>query len=88
MPCGSGEDHTAELHHMLAKLKRVTCDLAKYWRNHDHIITVETATWIAAHEAEDRERIRQESEMYAKEATKKQALAKLTPEEKKALGLS
>lgn len=75
------------------KLARIACELAQYIDAHipmkvEHSdLSVQTKAWWNEHKEADR--IREEREAKARRIAqiKRQAIGKLTPEEKKALGL-
>lgn len=70
---------------------RIACYLADHGRpaDDDHSeLAIEARVWLALHERFDAERRAKESEVEAKRALKEKALAKLTDEERRVLGLA
>jgi hypothetical protein len=73
---GSGDQYVAELCGKLKKIKNIK----KY--------SLEMQIWWREHQKADAIRIKREKEQKAKEKLRKQALAKLSDEEKELLGLT
>lgn len=91
MPCQyySPEHEKRTLQQDLNILTRVSCDMRTIIRRHNlqKELTQETIRWIKQHDKEDEKRIREETENGIREKTKREALKKLTLEERRALGL-
>lgn len=95
MPCRDGgpidtyENPTTRRRLDLAT--RVACEalrsLDKNRLNGSSSLSKEARDWWAAHQEEDRRRERQEQQQREREALRRKARAKLTPEERKALGI-
>ena len=95
MPCrydGPNDDtFDPKLRRELDALTRVSCDLRTIVRRHapqlfNHL-TEETLNWIKKHDREDEKRIAEEEARGERERVKRQALKKLTLEERRVLGL-
>jgi hypothetical protein len=65
------------------------CDLAIVLRRGgtEHDLATETKAWIQQHDEWDQKQVRAEREAMEREANRRRALEKLSPEERKALGL-
>ena len=96
MPCRDGGPPLGESHSELQqakidKLTRMLCTLCKRLEDHEegnHIYdSHELDVWWAEHKEQDRIREQRESQERAEERFKKEAVAKLSPEERKVLGL-
>jgi len=94
MPCYDYRDDATEISKNLAIATRVACELARVAREFPDIwarmypkLSSETVAWVTKHDKEDRDRIRQESEEQLKKVIRKNALDKLTEQEKQILGV-
>ncbi len=92
MPCYDDRDHdNSQIIERLNLATRVACDLSNTIRrlskNWDTMLAGETVNWIQQHDAQDAKRIKQEGEIEKAKQFKAKALAKLTVEERKALGI-
>jgi hypothetical protein len=96
MPCRSdyGDAHNdSGLKTELDKVTRLLCGVCRdYERNYGLPVSalgdVELGRWWEEHKAADAKRVAREKAAEEKEQKKRQALSKLTPEEKKLLGLT
>ena len=88
MPCdydGPCKDHSKPLR----RVTRVARDMRTILRRHglEHELCQETQTWIGEHDQADARRIAEENANGVRAAAKKSGLAKLSLEERRALGL-
>lgn len=91
MPCRcdyNGDDNSiwaAEAH----AATRAACDMRTILRRAglECELTTETRSWIAKHDEADAKRIQEENQQKIRENTRLKALAKLTLEERRVLGL-
>lgn len=79
MPCGDNGESEGRAREEIARLTRIACELEKHVQG-GAMLTKETYDWIMEHRDVDRKRLE-------KEALRASALSKLTPEEKRALGI-
>ena len=88
MPCRC-EEPVQERFDAADKATRAACDMRTILRRHklEKELTVETRQWIAKHDKEDAERIAKENAEGIRQRVKRQALDKLSLEERRALGL-
>jgi hypothetical protein len=86
-PVGSCED--PGLRQSADQATRAACDMRTILRRHnlEHELCTETRKWIAKHDEADRIRIEAENAAGIREATKRRGLAKLSIDERRALGL-
>jgi hypothetical protein len=93
MPCRS--DYDAEdadrLRVELERVTRVACELSGYIDGSRiypiNNLSKETRNWIKEHELKDRECLKREREEADRLSMRKKALKKLTPEERRLLGI-
>lgn len=99
MPCNSGPsyvDYSKVDKWRFEEVTRVACELAKLVKDvmrrsnnpPRQNLSKETRRWITRHEKIDRERIAAKKEKKKLRLLRKKALNKLSPREKKALGLT
>jgi hypothetical protein len=71
------------------KATRAACEMKLLLRelNQERNLTVETRQWIAKHDKEDAKRLKVEMDKERHEQLKRDALTKLTVDERRALGL-
>jgi len=88
MPCGdySSDETIQEQSKRILALTRIACDLAAHVE-YPSQLNKETRDWMASHAKVDRERLQREREEVEKAFQKKKALKKLTPEERRLLGI-
>jgi len=92
MPCrceGAEYSEARELRKKLDKVTRAACDMRTILRRAglEKELTNETKQWIAMHDDWDRRRIAEEEARGEREQARQAGLAKLTLEERRALGL-
>lgn len=99
MPCSDYETNTRveyrenpEIKYRLDKVTRLLCGLCRKLEGHElfkHILkdNKELNTWWIEHQEQDRKEAIRLAEIKRKKILKKNALAKLTPEERKLLNL-
>ena len=90
MPCRSDYDGDSEraLRKELERVTRVACELARTVDSDVYLhLNKETREWIVQHERADRERLKREREEADRLLMRKKALKKLTPEERRLLGI-
>lgn len=90
MPCESGPSDPRD--DEIRRLRRMLCATARKVRGEklddDQQVALASAeVWLVKHDAADRKRKKQEQEMRDMDKTRSEALKKLTPSERKALGL-
>lgn len=100
MPCGdySPSEQIAEAYEESRKATRAACDMARLIRKKDKQmpkghkgirmfdrLTKETRHWVRAHDKADKERIEEEKQRRIESKLRSDALAKLSPAERKAL---
>jgi hypothetical protein len=88
MPCYDERSNwieNPETKHRLNAATRAACEMSKLVDRSK--LSKETRKWVEAHDEMDRRREAAEKTKKERETTKKKALEKLTPAEKKALGL-
>lgn len=95
MPCGDSGEGLAYTEERLQIATRVACELAEHIDKNSKVqllsimsLSGETKRWVIEHREIDRRRLEVEAFEANKAAIKSAALAKLTPEEKKALNIS
>jgi hypothetical protein len=90
MPCSSGytaEDSLKEVRKELDRVTRVACELASFAKGFKRSFSRETMDWMADHARLDRaRRLREEADLEERRI-KNSALRKLSPKERKLLGL-
>lgn len=87
MPCRSDYDEAPYLGRELERVTRVACELEKQNRTKLTSLSKETQDWITEHREKDRQRLEREAREHAAKASRAAALKKLSPEEKRLLGL-
>jgi len=91
MPCRCDDygDSHGEAKELLDKVTRAACDMRTILRRHglEYQLTLETCNWIAKHDAEDEARIAKEEAVGERMAARVGALAKLTMDDRRVLGL-
>lgn len=92
MPCrceGYEDQRETDLWREADAATRAACELRTVLRGggKESDLSDQTRKWIAQHDAEDAKRFGEEMAVLMKERAKKQALTKLTREERRALGL-
>ena len=90
MPCSSGytaEDETREVRRELERVTRVACELAHFAKKFKQGFSRETEAWMADHARLDRARRLREQAAEEERRIKNSALSKLTPKERKLLGV-
>lgn len=88
--CSSRETCDCEPFKTDARLAtRAACDMRTILRRAglETLLTVDTRRWIAAHDLEDKLRIREENENGIRDKTRQRALNKLNLDERRVLGL-
>lgn len=90
MPCQcSPWEYENELQEIANRATRASCDMRTIIRRHnlEEELTLETRQWILRHDIEDAKRIKEEIKRGERDRVKKEALNKLTLEERRVLGL-
>lgn len=92
MPCnceGAEREENSKLRRLANAATRAACDLRTILRRGgtEADLCEETRLWIARHDDWDRRRIEQEQAEGIRQRTKEAALAKLTLDERRVLGL-
>ena len=92
MPCmceGADREESAIVRKKADAATRAACDLRTILRRGgtESDLCEETRRWISQHDDWDRRRIEQENAAGIRQRTKEQALAKLTLDERRVLGL-
>lgn len=93
MPCSDGRDYRnddiRDLRERLDQATRAACELwaVLYRGGPAGDLTTDTLNWVTEHERQDQQRIQQEQHIEAGKQRRREALAKLTPDERRALGL-
>lgn len=90
MPCDSGDSYNDRLEEWKKhqRTTRVACELAEKLTGAQYDeLSKEAHEWIEEHRKIDAKRIAEERRQQARDSAKKKALAKLTANEKRALGL-
>ena len=92
MPCQcDGYDNIVDRQRIrdLDQATRAACDMRTILRrfNLEHALCPETLVWIKRHDAADAERIAQEEARGERKRVKREALNKLSMDERRALGL-
>lgn len=94
MPCYDSRDHdNSELYDKIELLTRVSCDLARALRATATAgqfldVSQETLDWIRQHDLEDKRHAEEKQRAASREEAQRRALAKLTPDERRLLGLA
>lgn len=86
MPCdGSGYPDTTRAE--LNRLAPLLCEACKLLERHSIPVSIRLAAWWDEHKEIDRKREQRERQEAEQEAKRKDALSKLTPAERKLLGI-
>jgi hypothetical protein len=88
MPCNC-DGYPDEREELAQAATRAACDLATVLRSGGTLedCSSETRKFIDRHDTIDRERLREEREKVFRDKLRKKALSKLTPEERRAIGI-
>lgn len=92
MPCrydGSPEGNTRYFEEQLGRVTRVACEALRFLEDDGRLpdLSPELRRWWKQHKATDRRRREAEQEIARRKVLRKKALARLSPAEKRALGL-
>lgn len=95
MPCNDSRNSGGfddDTYRRLQKATRAACDIVQSIRATSSVaaldnVSAETRQWIRDHDEMDRRRLELESERKQRLIDREEALRKLTPEERRALGL-
>lgn len=92
MPCSDDRRGSEECYERLQSATRAACDLVRAIRDTDslHVIdsvNAETRLWIRNHDEMDRRNRELEAERVQRLLDRQEALRKLTPDERRALGI-
>jgi hypothetical protein len=92
MPCrvdGYEDERSTPLYQTANDATRAACNMRNIIRRHnlENELTTETRKWIMKHDEEDAKRIALDKEVEEKLRKKREALSKLSPEDRRILGL-
>lgn len=90
MPCGDSSDAAYYSGKAWREAERAACDMLHALRSVSYDISLlssETQIWVSQHDAEDRKRDQLEQEVKRRADARREALRKLSQDERRALGL-